>query len=101
MIYPPDEKYSPEPIEKVSFRSYRAKAGEYQDTDQHQNAYEPVDIRSESQYQCGPDTYLLQHRDVDFPLRVREYLRIGAMTSPSLANNFRMSHWGDSNVSFF
>lgn len=49
-------------------------------------------------YQSGPDTYLLPHRDVDFPLRIREYLRVGASRSPSLANNLRMSHWGDPNV---
>lgn len=51
-------------------------------------------------YQSGPDTYLLPHRDVDFPLRIREYLRVGASRSPSLANSLRSSHWGDTNVSY-
>ena len=52
-----------------------------------------------SSYQNGPDTYLLQLRDTDFPLRLREYLRVGASTSPSLAANLRDTHWGDSTVS--
>lgn len=33
-------------------------------------------------YQNGPDTYLLQLRDVDFPVRVREYMKIAANRGP-------------------
>lgn len=51
-------------------------------------------------YQQGPDTMLLQHRDPDYPLRVREYLRVGARESPYLANNLRSSYWGDADVSY-
>lgn len=31
---------------------------------------------SESHYQYGPDTYLLQLRDVDFPVRLRQYMKV-------------------------
>lgn len=44
---------------------------------------------------------LLQHRDPEYPLRVREYLRVAAKTSPLLAGKFRESHWGDADVSSF
>lgn len=33
-------------------------------------------------YQNGPDTYLLQLRDVDFPVRLREYLKVAANRAP-------------------
>lgn len=29
-------------------------------------------------YQNGPDTYLLQLRDVGFPVRLREYMKVAA-----------------------
>lgn len=45
-------------------------------------------------YQSGPDTYLLQLRDTDFPARIRKYLRIAATSSPSIASNLKQSHWG-------
>ncbi|XP_025423037.1 obscurin isoform X4 [Sipha flava] len=42
---------------------------------------EPIDteigiIKSESHYQYGPDTYLLQLRDTNFPVRLREYMKV-------------------------
>lgn len=40
---------------------------------------------SESRYQYGPDTYLLQLRDVDFPVRLRQYMKVASMRSPSFA----------------
>lgn len=60
---------------------------------------EPFNFRSETQYQIGPDTYVLQYRDTDFPLRIREYLRVGSSRSPSLASNLREGHWGYAHVS--
>jgi hypothetical protein len=33
-------------------------------------------------YQNGPDTYLLQLRDVDFPVRLREYMKVAANRGP-------------------
>lgn len=32
-------------------------------------------------YQYGPDTYLLQVKDSDFPARLREYLSVAKTTS--------------------
>lgn len=32
-------------------------------------------------YQNGPDTYLLQLRDVDFPVRLREYMKVATSRS--------------------
>lgn len=55
--------------------------------------------RNEFSYTPGPDTMLLQHRDPDYPMRVREYLRVAARYSPSLANKLREPHWGDVDVS--
>ena len=34
-----------------------------------------------SSYQYGPDTYLLQVKDPDFPARLREYLNVAKQTS--------------------
>jgi len=61
---------------------------------------EPFNFTSESHYTPGPDTMLLQHRDPEYPLRVREYLRVGAMMSPFLANKLRESHWGDADIGY-
>lgn len=51
-------------------------------------------------YQQGPDTYLVQLHDTEFPTRIREYLRVGAQRSPALAASLREAHWGDTDVSF-
>ncbi|CAH1393217.1 unnamed protein product [Nezara viridula] len=40
--------------------------------------YETGVVSSESHYQYGPDTYLLQLRDVDFPVRIREYMKVAS-----------------------
>lgn len=42
-------------------------------------------VSGESQYQYGPDTYLLQLRDVDFPVRLRQYMKVASTRSPSFA----------------
>lgn len=36
-------------------------------------------------YQNGPDTYLLQLRDVNFPVRLREYMKVAASRGPGAA----------------
>lgn len=36
-------------------------------------------------YQSGPETYLLQLRDVSFPVRLREYMNVARRRSPSFA----------------
>jgi len=38
-------------------------------------------------YQYGPDTYLLQLRDVDFPVRLREYMKVAAHRVPAFGVN--------------
>lgn len=53
----------------------------------------------ETSYAQGPDTYLLQLRDTDFPLRLRQYMKVGVARSPSLAESLRGQHWGGSDVS--
>ncbi|RWS07258.1 muscle M-line assembly protein unc-89-like protein, partial [Dinothrombium tinctorium] len=77
----------------------RHRKGEFEDF-RHKMYNDPNKFRSESKYQTGDDTYVLQYRDVDFPLRVREYLRVGVNRSPSLANQMRQSHWGDANIGY-
>ncbi|XP_053213912.1 obscurin-like isoform X4 [Panonychus citri] len=97
MIYPPDEPYKPSEPPVVDHKP-KFKPSEMDDSVSPRPGYDPANFTSESQYQSGPDTYLLPHRDVDFPLRIREYLRVGASRSPSLANSLRSSHWGDTNL---
>jgi len=46
-------------------------------------------VTSESHYQQGPDTYLLQLRDTDFPCRLRQYMKIAADRSPNFAHQLR------------
>lgn len=36
-------------------------------------------------YQNGPDTYLLQLRDTDFPVRLREYMKVACNRSPGFS----------------
>lgn len=55
---------------------------------------EHFDFKSETNYQIGNDTYVLQYRDTNFPLRIREYLRIGQARSASLNANLKEAHWG-------
>jgi hypothetical protein len=38
-------------------------------------------------YQNGPDTYLLQLRDVQFPVRLREYMKVACNRSPGYSLN--------------
>lgn len=38
-------------------------------------------------YQYGPDTYLLQLRDTNFPVRLREYVKVASRRSPAFALN--------------
>lgn len=40
-------------------------------------------------YQNGPDTYLLQLRDVSFPCRLRQYMSVAKRRSPSF--NYTLS----------
>ncbi|KAK8776483.1 hypothetical protein V5799_030172 [Amblyomma americanum] len=92
MIYPPDEVYTPPMSPDREISRSKVKSAPIEGPGKGPN--DRMDISSESSYQSGPDTYLLQLRDVDFPLRIRQYLRVGASRSPSLAASLRERHWG-------
>lgn len=42
-----------------------------------------TDFNDYFRYQYGPDTYLLQLRDTNFPARLREYIKVAKGRSPS------------------
>merc|ERR1719445_1350029 len=68
MVYPPGQDEEPEvkaeeaaPAEREPYR---------------RPSYTVEEFENPSNYQYGPDTYLLQVRDADFPARLREYLSV-------------------------
>ncbi|XP_011689399.1 PREDICTED: muscle M-line assembly protein unc-89 isoform X3 [Wasmannia auropunctata] len=88
MVYPPGHKFTPEPdrihspLKKHSPRTWENQIP----------SREPIDteigiITSESHYQNGPDTYLLQLRDTDFPVRLREYMKVACNRSPGFSRS--------------
>ncbi|XP_025153244.1 obscurin isoform X6 [Harpegnathos saltator] len=90
MVYPPGHKFTPEPsvdrsyspVKKPSTRTWENQVP----------SREPIDteigiIKSESHYQNGPDTYLLQLRDTDFPVRLREYMKVACDRSPGFSRS--------------
>ncbi|XP_024939523.1 obscurin isoform X4 [Cephus cinctus] len=85
MVYPPGQRYTPEPSPERSF-SPRAKPTP-KSWENRVPSREPIDteigvIKNESHYQYGPDTYLLQLRDTDFPVRLREYMKVAYNRGP-------------------
>ncbi|KAL1518226.1 hypothetical protein ABEB36_001883 [Hypothenemus hampei] len=83
MVYPPGNVYTPRegsPIREKTSREPRT--WEDQLPTRSPLNYEIGVIKSESHYQNGPDTYLLQLRDVDFPVRLREYMKVAVNRSP-------------------
>lgn len=99
MIYPPGECYTPPSSPEPNLDRSHVKPSQFDDiTFKQKINREEIDFRSESSYQNGPDTYLLQLRDTDFPMRLRQYLRVGASTSPTLAASLKDTHWGDSTL---
>uniref|UniRef100_T1IIA6 Muscle M-line assembly protein unc-89 n=1 Tax=Strigamia maritima TaxID=126957 RepID=T1IIA6_STRMM len=88
MVYPPDEEYTPPSSPELD----RAKPAPWDKpgfSDKVDREHENMDnelgyFDSDSRYQNGPDTYLLQLRDIDFPLRLREYMRVAGVATPSL-----------------
>ncbi|XP_055374379.1 obscurin isoform X3 [Condylostylus longicornis] len=93
MVYPPYEVYTPEATPEPFYESktrYRRKesVSKFQHPD-----YELGLIQSESHYQSGPDTYLLQLRDVDFPARLRGYIKEAHRRSPSYTLNESCIEW--------
>ncbi|XP_011062355.1 PREDICTED: muscle M-line assembly protein unc-89 isoform X5 [Acromyrmex echinatior] len=88
MVYPPGHKFTPEPDKSHSpLRKRSPRTWENQIPSR-----EPIDteigiIKSESHYQNGPDTYLLQLRDTDFPVRLREYMKVACNRSPGFSRS--------------
>ncbi|CAH0724488.1 unnamed protein product, partial [Brenthis ino] len=83
MVYPPGELYTPEGTPERERSSRERKPGEW-DTKfkQWEHPDWEVSATSESHYQNGPDTYLLQLRDTQFPVRLREYMKVACVRSP-------------------
>lgn len=52
-------------------------------------AFKTKQIHLFHRYQNGPDTYLLQLRDVSFPCRLRQYMSVAKRRSPSF--NYTLS----------
>ena len=53
----------------------------YSTDDWERASYTIGEFENPSNYQNGPDTYLLQVKDPDFPARLREYLSVARTTS--------------------
>lgn len=85
MVYPPGEFYTPEPTPDREPR----KRNPWEDKliKFHHPDYDIGAFTNESHYQYGPDTYLLQLRDTDFPVRLREYMKVAHRRSPAYAIN--------------
>lgn len=86
MVYPPGEVYTPP--ESPEREILPEKADDY-DIMNRDYSYELDTIKNESNYQMGPDTYLLQLRDVDFPCRLRSYMKVATARSPAYAMSVR------------
>ncbi|KAG7203298.1 hypothetical protein KM043_010391 [Ampulex compressa] len=88
MVYPPGHRYTPEPSVDRTFSP--SKKPLPRTWENQVPSREPIDteigiIKSESHYQNGPDTYLLQLRDTDFPVRLREYMKVACNRSPGFS----------------
>ncbi|KAL0901988.1 hypothetical protein ABMA27_007123 [Loxostege sticticalis] len=81
MVYPPGEVYTPEGTPERSSRDRSAGPWDLKFKQWEHPDWE-VSAKSESHYQNGPDTYLLQLRDVQFPVRLREYMKVACHRSP-------------------
>ncbi|XP_073994362.1 obscurin isoform X3 [Rhodnius prolixus] len=80
MVYPPHYIATPLPSPERETTSSKDKKPSWIDQlpSRQPLNYDVGIISSESHYQNGPDTYLLQLRDVDFPVRIREYMKVAA-----------------------
>ncbi|CAB3240106.1 unnamed protein product [Arctia plantaginis] len=81
MVYPPGEIYTPEGTPDRA--PHDRTPGEFDVSfKQWDHPDWEVSAKSESHYQNGPDTYLLQLRDTQFPVRLREYMKVACFRSP-------------------
>ncbi|KAH9631645.1 hypothetical protein HF086_006637 [Spodoptera exigua] len=101
MVYPPGETYTPEVLNDVPNNVLPPAATPDRDRVPHDREPGQHDINfkqwdhpdwevsatSESHYQNGPDTYLLQLRDTQFPVRLREYMKVACNRSPGYSLN--------------
>ncbi|XP_057331169.1 obscurin-like isoform X7 [Microplitis mediator] len=92
MVYPPGHRYTPEPEERPFTPTKRDKP-EPRTWENKVPSRVPIDteigiIKNESHYQNGPDTYLLQLRDTDFPVRLREYMKVAHNRGSAFARVF-------------
>ncbi|XP_044758879.1 obscurin isoform X8 [Coccinella septempunctata] len=96
MVYPPGESYTPRATPPPQEKVPRARTPwEDQIPSRSPLNYEIGMIKSESHYQNGPDTYLLQLRDVDFPVRIREYMKVAANRGPGSSHIVSDEHGYD------
>lgn len=93
MVYPPGDKYTPEPTPEPLRDQRKGSHWEDKLSRFHHPDYDLGLVASESHYQYGPDTYLLQLRDTNFPVRLREYLKVANRRSPSFALNENSVDW--------
>ncbi|CAK1544365.1 unnamed protein product [Leptosia nina] len=84
MVYPPGEIYTPEGSPDRDRSSHERKPSPWDlKFKQWEHPDWEVSAKSESHYQNGPDTYLLQLRDTQFPVRLREYMKVACNRSPA------------------
>ncbi|XP_075678853.1 obscurin isoform X3 [Dermatophagoides pteronyssinus] len=93
MIYPPGEQYSPLVSPEREMKRFQRNVAPFDNVYPPNQTFGAENFQSESHYQCGPDTYLLQLRDTDFPARIRRYLKIAAANSPSMVSNLQQAYW--------
>ncbi|XP_026738493.1 obscurin isoform X2 [Trichoplusia ni] len=86
MVYPPGETYTPEATPEPQPRTREPNEQEINFKQWDHPDWE-VSAKSESHYQNGPDTYLLQLRDTQFPVRLREYMKVACNRSPGYSLN--------------
>ncbi|CAH2103000.1 unnamed protein product [Euphydryas editha] len=93
MVYPPGEIYTPEGTPERDRASHERKPGDWDiKFKQWEHPDWEVSAKSESHYQNGPDTYLLQLRDTQFPVRLREYMKVACIRSPGYSFNIQDSY---------
>uniref|UniRef100_A0A2A4JMB9 Hemolin n=1 Tax=Heliothis virescens TaxID=7102 RepID=A0A2A4JMB9_HELVI len=88
MVYPPGETHTPEATPERERPPHDRQPGEHDvNFKQWDHPDWEVSAKSESHYQNGPDTYLLQLRDTQFPVRLREYMKVACDRSPGYSLN--------------
>ncbi|XP_035445105.2 obscurin isoform X5 [Spodoptera frugiperda] len=88
MVYPPGETYTPEATPDRDRVPHDREPGQHDiNFKQWDHPDWEVSATSESHYQNGPDTYLLQLRDTQFPVRLREYMKVACDRSPGYSLN--------------